>query len=70
MLEHDPALRVGFRVIAPFRILVRHGYVRLLLAAGPRLAALGARHGVRSLGDLRRLVRDLRSRAPQAWETC
>lgn len=69
MLESDPELRVGFRVIASFPRLIRHGYVRLLVVAGPRLAALGARHGVRSPGDLRRLVRELRAQPPASWET-
>jgi hypothetical protein len=67
-LEQDPEARVEIRVAAPFSRLLRRGYVRLLLAAGPRLAALGASHGVRTPGALRRLVAQLRSRGPEEWE--
>lgn len=48
--------RVDFRIVAPFSRLVRHGYLRLLLAAGPKVARFGAAHGVRTLRDLRALV--------------
>ena len=68
-LEADAAARVEIRVAAPFPRLLARGYVRLLLAGGPRLAALGASHGVRTPGALRRLVRQLRRRGPEEWET-
>jgi hypothetical protein len=42
--------------------------VKLLLAAGPRVLAFGAAHGVRTLGALRRLVSDFRARGPADWE--
>jgi len=57
LIEHpDPALRVGFRVAAPFSRLVRRGYLGLLAAAGPRVLAYGAARGVAGVGALRRLV--------------
>lgn len=60
MIDPDPERHVDFRIVAPFWRLARRGYVRLLLAAGPRVAAFGVSHGVRGLADLRRLVRGLR----------
>jgi len=54
-------------VIAPFPRLIARGYLALLLAAAPRLAVLRARHGVKTLGDLRRLVEAQRS-GPREWE--
>lgn len=59
---------VGLRIAAGFDRLARRGYVRLLLAAGPLVLVFGARHGVRSLGALRRFVAALRSREPADWE--
>lgn len=68
ILETDPELRIGFRIIAPFPRLVRRGYLRLLLHEGPELVAYGARHGIRNLADLRRLVARLRAEPAEAWE--
>jgi len=68
MLEEDPELRVDLRIAAPFARLVSRGYLRLLLAAGARVLAFGAQRGVRTLGELRRLVEQLRGRSPEAWE--
>ena len=68
MLDPDPDVRVGFRIVAPFGRLRRRGYVRLLLRAGPTVAASGARHGVGSLTGLARLVRALRAAEPASWE--
>ena len=65
MLSEDPARRVGFRVLAPFWRLVRHGHLRLLLEAGPRVLAYGAGHGIRTLGQLRAFVATLRATAPE-----
>lgn len=64
----DPARRVDLRVAAPFTRLLRRGYVRLLLASGPRVLAFGARRGVRGLRDLRRLVEEARRAEPAPWE--
>lgn len=68
ILEDDPTQRVGFRISADFLRLARRGYVRLLLAAGPRVMAFGAAHGIRHLAALRRFVADLRTREPKEWE--
>jgi len=68
MLERDPERRVELRVVAPFVRLLRRGYVELLLRGGPRLLWFGATHGVRSIGDLRRLVEGIRSSEPAPWE--
>lgn len=56
ILEPRAAERIGFRIVAPFSRLVRRGYLRLLLAAGPAVARFGAAHGVTTLGALRELV--------------
>jgi hypothetical protein len=69
MLEDDPELRVGFRVVAGFGRLVMRGYVRLLVAAGPGVVAFGVSHGVGSLPALRRFVAQLRARSAADWET-
>jgi hypothetical protein len=69
ILKDDPAQRVGFRIAADFLRLARRGYVRLLLAAGPRVIAFGASHGIYHLGALRRFVADLRAREPEEWES-
>ncbi|MBW2398116.1 MAG: hypothetical protein JRG80_02465 [Deltaproteobacteria bacterium] len=66
--SEDPELRVGFRVVAPLTRLLRRGYVGLMLAAGPKVAAYGARHGIRTLAQLRRLVQQSRAAGPAAWE--
>ncbi|MHC4342921.1 MAG: hypothetical protein ACYSX0_22255 [Planctomycetota bacterium] len=67
MATEEP-LHVSFRVIAPFPQLVRRAYLRLLLSGGPKVAAYGAMHGVHDVGDLRRLVAQIRARPPEAWE--
>jgi hypothetical protein len=69
MLEEDSELQVGFRIVAGFPRLALRGYVRLLLAAGPRVVAFGATHGVGSLAALRRFVAQLRARGPADWES-
>jgi hypothetical protein len=66
--SEDPELRVDVRVVAPFSRLVRRGYVALLAAAGPKVAAYGLRRGIRTLGQLRRLVRESRASGPAPWE--
>ncbi len=66
--EQNPRLRVDFRVAAPFRRLVRRGYLRLLAVGGLRVLAFGAARGVRTPAELRRLVERVRQREPEAWE--
>ena len=67
-LSDDPDLCVKIRIAASFPRLVRRGYVRLLVAAGPRVRAIGAAHSVVGLTPLRRLVMELRSRDRAKWE--
>lgn len=66
--DDDSACHVDLRVAAGFGRLALRGYVRLLLAAGPRVLAFGARHGIRTLPALRRFVAALRARGPADWE--
>jgi len=68
IVGEDPRARVDLRIAAPFSRLVRRGYLRLLVASGGRVVAFGARHGVRSLRQLRRLVEKLTKKPPDAWE--
>ena len=68
ILDEDEASQVGFRIVAPFHRLAWRGYLRLVLDAGPAILEFGARHGVASVGALRRLVAELRSRPPEPWE--
>lgn len=67
-LSDDPELRVDIRIAAGFARLLRHGYVRLLVAAGPRVRALGAEHGVIDARSLGRLVSVLRGKDRAEWE--
>jgi len=69
VLYNDPATHIDLRIAASFARLLRRGYVRLLLAAGPHLRALGAAHGVFRLRDLQRLVAMLRRTDPAPWES-
>lgn len=68
MLDPDSARHVDFRIVASYATLVRHGHVRLLVTSGPKVLAYGAAHGIRTPGQLRELVRNLRRRAPADWE--
>lgn len=61
--------RIDVRVNAPYERLLEHGVISLLIAGGLRCRALGARHGVRSLHDLRGVIessRDPRADAPSS----
>lgn len=69
MIDPDENRRVGFRIAVSFARLVRRGYLRLLLASGPRVAAFASRHGVGGVRSLRALVRALRRVEPFPWET-
>jgi hypothetical protein len=68
MLSEDEESRVGFRLVAPFHRLVWRGYLRLLLDAGPAVLRFGAANGIASVGALRRLASELRSKPPEEWE--
>jgi hypothetical protein len=69
IIEEDERLKIDFRVVASFGRLTMRGYVKLLLASGPAVLVFGARHGILTLGALRRFVGELTSRTPEAWET-
>lgn len=60
--DPDPEARVEFRVLAPFTRLLSRGYVQVLLRGGPKVLAFGASRGVRTLADLRRLLKHLQDR--------
>ena len=66
--DRSPERGIDFRVAAPWRRLWRRGYARLLLDAGPRVWAFGARRGVRGWGALRRLVAGSLDAGPFDWE--
>jgi len=59
---------VGFRIIASFWRLIRHGHLRLVLEGGPKVVAYGAQHGIRTLGQLAAFVRQIRSSTPMPCE--
>ncbi len=66
--EVDPKLHVGFRIVAPFPRLLRRGYLAVLAAGGMRVLAFGARRGVRTLAELKRIIEQSRSSEPADWE--
>lgn len=66
--EEDPELHVDIRIAKGFTRLALLGYVRLLVAAGPKLVAFGARYGIRNLGSLRRFISEARGQGPDSWE--
>lgn len=68
LFEQIEAGRIDLRIHAGFARLARRGYVTLVLAAGPAVVAYGARHGIRGLGALRRLVGELATRRRSDWE--
>jgi len=68
-LAEDPTTRVDIRIAAGFARLAARGYVRLLLASGARVRALGAAHGVTGLRGLQSLVAALRTSRASDWET-
>lgn len=66
--SEDPELRVNIRVAVGLARLLRRGYVRLLLAAGPRARAIGFAHGESGMSSLQHLVGSLRRLDRAAWE--
>lgn len=68
MAGEDSEARVDCRIAAGFPRLLRRGFVKLLLVSGPGVLAFGARHGVFTVGALRRVVSRLSSTAPEPWE--
>jgi hypothetical protein len=67
-MSEDSRTRVELRVASSFSRLVRRGYVRLLLAAGSRVRAIGAAHGILGLKDLARFAMRSRRSARHRWE--
>src|SRR5262245_51518786 len=51
-MSEDRSLHIGLRVEASFARLMRRGYVRLLLAAAPRMRELGASYGALGMASL------------------
>jgi hypothetical protein len=68
-LSDDPELRVNIRVAAGFARLLRRGYVRLLIAGGPRVRAIGAAYGVVSVRSLQKLIATLRRYDPECEDS-
>jgi hypothetical protein len=66
--SQDPEMRVSLRVAVGFARLLRRGYVRLLLAAGPRARAIGFANGETGMSSLPHLVGSLRRLDRATWE--
>jgi hypothetical protein len=66
--SEDPELRVNIRIVAGFPRLLRRGYVRLMLTAGPRVRAIAAEHGIVGMSSLQHLVTALRKVDRASWE--
>src|SRR6185295_19151167 len=56
----DLTVRVSIRITTGFARLLRRGYVRLLLAAGPRARAIAAANGVEGMSSIQHLVATMR----------
>lgn len=67
ILSDDDTQGVGFRILAPFGTLVRHGHLRLVIESGPKTILYGMRHGILTVGQLRRFAERLRSAATGDW---
>lgn len=68
ILDDDPDRRVGFRIVAPFSTLIRHGHLQLLVKSGPKTLAFGAAHRIFTVWQLRAFVGRIRSAPPEPWE--
>lgn len=66
-VDPDPEARLGFRVLAPFTRLLARGYVQVLMRGGPKVLAFGASRGVRTLSDLRRLLKGMQGADLTSW---
>lgn len=66
--DSDPEGRVEIRVAASFSTLMEHGFLTLLLTAGPKVAAFGLRHGVIGPRSLAKFVGRARATEPFEWE--
>ncbi len=68
IMSEDRDVHIGFRVEAGFSRLLRRGYVRLLLAAAPRMRELGASYGALGMSSLEQLVSTMRGIDRRPWE--
>jgi hypothetical protein len=68
ILDEDPQRQIGFRIVAPFTTLIRHGYLQLVITSGPKTLAFGASHRIFTLWQLRSFVGRIRSTKPEPWE--
>lgn len=66
ILSEDPRCRVDYRLFSDFATLFRRGYVGILLLGGPAVLAYGARHGVKGIGGLKRLIASVMSGSSEA----
>lgn len=66
--SEDRETHIDLRIAASFSRLLRRGYVLLLLAAGPRVRAMGVAHGIVDIGSLARRVAQVRKSEREAWE--
>ena len=64
----DSTVRVSIRITCGFARLLRRGYVRLLLAAGPRARAIAAAHGVEGMSSIQHLVATMRKHDRAGFE--
>lgn len=64
----DPDERVEVRVAAPFARLREHGFLTLLLQAGPTVAVYGLRRGIVGVSSLAKFARQATNAKPQDWE--
>jgi hypothetical protein len=64
----DPTVRVNIRIACGFARLLLRGYVRLLLAAGPRARAIATAHGVDGMSSIQHLVETMRRIDHAGWE--
>lgn len=64
----DSSVRVNIVIAAGFARLLRRGYVRLLLAAGPRARAIAAANGVEGMSSIQHLVATMRKFDRAGWE--
>jgi hypothetical protein len=63
----DSTVRVNIVIATGFARLLRRGYVRLLLAAGPRARAIAAAHGV-GMSSVQHLIAAMRKFDRAGWE--
>ncbi len=58
ILTNDPSKRIDFKIISSYRRLIKSGHINLVLKSGPKTMRLAAKHGIKSIGDLARRMKD------------